>query len=287
MMRWLPVLLCLIAECSEPPSALPQTDDLNRPVPVTMTVSPVDGAELVRVPAATFVMGADDGLFAEAPAHRVRLPAFYIDRLEVTNARFARFVQASGRRPQGPWRRGFMPGGEDHPVRFVTWHDADAYCRWASRTLPTEAQWELAARGPGARRYPWGDVWRDGLARLAEDVVAGPGPAGALTDGAGPSGALDLTGNVWEWTADWYDRWYYRRLLGNIAVEPRGPPDGAPPEERFMTAGTAPGNERSTLKSIRGGGWSTPPVMARASRRLFGRPDAWFNDTGFRCAQEL
>ena len=120
MMRWLPVLLCLIAACSEPPSALPQTDDLNRPVPVTMTVSPVDGAELVRVPAATFVMGADDGLFAEAPAHRVRLPAFYIDRLEVTNARFARFVQASGRRPQGPWRRGFMPKGKRKERPLVT-----------------------------------------------------------------------------------------------------------------------------------------------------------------------
>lgn len=249
----------------------------------------VDGAELLLVPGGEFTMGSDAGAFDERPAHRVRVASFLIDRTEVTNTRFEAFVARSGYRPEGPWRLGAGPGLEQHPVRFVSWFDAAAYCRWAGRALPTEARWELAARGRDGHTYPWGDRFLPGLAWTDAGVDAGPVATGSFAQGAAACGALDLAGNVWEWVADWYDRHLYESLPQDaVAVEPAGPPDGAPPEERFVRNGTAAGNERSTLKAIRGGGWASPGVDdARGSRRMWGNPRSWFDDTGFRCSLAL
>ena len=252
-------------------------------------VSSLDGASLVYVPAAEFTRGAEGAHHDEAPPHRVQVAAFLIDRLEVTNARYQRYLDDSGATPRGPWWRGAGQGHADHPVRFVTWHDALAYCQWAGRTLPSEVQWELAARGPRSLTYPWGPKWRDGLARVDLAVDAGPSTVGAYPGGASPCGAMDMAGNVWEWVHDWYDRYYYQRFADiPVAAEPRGPEDGAPPEPRFVDSGTAAGNERSTRKVIRGGGWVRPGrYHARGSRRMWGNPAYWFNDTGFRCALPL
>ena len=252
-------------------------------------ISQRDGAELVRVPGATFTMGSDDGAFDERPAHRVRVGDLLIDRFEVTNARFDAFVRQTGYRSQGPWRRGAGAGADQHPVRFVTWFDATAYCDHVGRVLPTEAQWELAARGPDGNTWPWGEQWCSGCARTDAGVDDGPTDVGSFPQGAGPSGAEDLAGNAWEWVADWYDRHYYESFdPDEVAVEPAGPPDGAEPEPRFVQTNTAAGNERSTLKAIRGGGWSSQGAeYARGSRRMWGNPQTWLNDTGFRCALPL
>ncbi|MCX5797014.1 MAG: formylglycine-generating enzyme family protein [Elusimicrobia bacterium] len=259
-----------------------------------------DGMELVPVPEGSFLMGSAQGSYDEAPPHKVRLGAFLIDRLEVSNAQFQRFIKEAAYSPEGPWQRGAGPGSEELPVRFVTWHDAAAYAAWAGRALPTEAQWEFAARGTDGRTYPWGNEWKEGMARTApradetkeglahvdSDVLAGPARVGSLPQGASPYGALDMAGNVWEWVADWYDRYYYEALAARgVARDPKGPEDGAPPEERFARTGTAAGNERSTRKVIRGGGWMEPgQENMRSSKRMWGDPRHWFNDTGFRCA---
>ncbi len=238
--------------------------------------------DMVKVPAGSFLMGYAGGAYDEQPVHRVTLAGFSIDRHEVTNGEFEQFVAASRHVPEGPWKRGVDVAGKRHPVRFVTWHDAKAYCEWAGKRLPTEAEWEYAARGTDGRLYPWGPAWDPAAAHTDLPPSAGPTEVGSLVAGTSPFGAVDMAGNVWEWVADWYDRWYY---ASSEPRNPTGPSDGSQPEQRFRDAGTAPGNERSTVKAIRGGGWAGPGSdMVRATRRMFGRPDAWFDDTGFRCA---
>jgi formylglycine-generating enzyme required for sulfatase activity len=248
-----------------------------------------DGMELVHVPAGAFLMGSANGHYSERPAHQVYLDAYLIDIHEVTNAQFEKFVSESGYQPHGPWKRGFQDGQEEHPVRFVTWHDAKAYADWAGRELPTEAMWEKAARGPAGHVYPWGPTWKQRAAHTDLAVDAGPGPVGAYPNGASPYGCLDMGGNVWEWVNDWYDRYYYERFRGEmLARNPQGPKDDAPPETRFVRTNTAAGNERSTRKVIRGGGWvSSGQENLRCSKRYWGNPKYWFNDTGFRCAISL
>lgn len=241
---------------------------------------------MVLVPAGEFVMGSNSGCYDERPAHKVDLDTFLIDKHEVTNAQFERFVKSAGYHPQGPWRRGFGPGAANCPVRFVTWYDAGAYARWAGRRLPTEAQWEKAASGGQGLTYPWGAEWKNGVSRAGADVEAGPVPVGSFPGGASRYGCLDMAGNVWEWVADWYDRYYYESSPATTR-NPAGPPDGAPPEERFVKSKTAAGNERSTRKVIRGGGWAGGSDNARCARRMWANPRYWLNDTGFRCAVTL
>jgi len=252
-------------------------------------VSESDGMELVLVPAGAFLMGSTDGHFSERPAHQVYLDAYLIDVHEVTNGQFEKFVADSDYQPQGPWRRGYGAGQADYPVRFVTWYDAKAYADWAGRELPSEAMWEKAARGESGLVYPWGSAWKLRVARVDLDVDAGPGKVGSFPAGASPYGCLDMAGNVWEWVADWYDRFYYERFRGELlARNPQGPRDAAPPEERFVKTNTAGGNERSTRKVIRGGGWvKSGTENSRCAKRSWGNPRYWLNDTGFRCAISL
>jgi len=327
---------------------------------------------MVLVPAGEFTMGSADGGMDEAPAHRVRLSSFYIDRCEVTNAQFAAYVRAAGAfdHVEGPWFRTSVEGCVDviahsrqhHPdpatagkreaarwqaavlalraqvggetapdgdavqqaiaaqaalpVRFVTWRDAAAYARHVGKRLPTEAEWEKAARGTDARVYPWGNDWRPqscctGLAppqaavfdpyrfdaagtRLADGTLPGPSPVGRFAAGQSPYGALDMAGNLWEWTADWYGERTYQGRDG--AVDPKGPEglaDGKLPEPTSDTAllgNPAQGREEHTRKVIRGGGWSGPPNRAafdaRTARRSWSNPSYWHGDVGFRCAMD-
>ncbi len=176
--------------------------------------------ELVSIPAGQFIMGSTpeevkdlgDYFQAETPQHSVELPAYQIGRYPVTNLEYKAFVEATGRRPPSHWEGGQLPDAlADHPVVNLSWEDAAAYCDWLAQTtgkpyrLPTEQEWERAARGTDGRRYPWGNEWDEKLANTRE---AGPGattPVGQYSPtGDSPVGCADMAGNVWEWTASWF-----------------------------------------------------------------------------------
>jgi formylglycine-generating enzyme required for sulfatase activity len=199
----------------------------------------LDG-QMVTVPAGDFLMGSDRDRTDERPQRRVYLDAFAIDRYEITDVQYQRFVEAVGPTPPPYWKDGgYPPGQETHPVVGVSWEDADAYCRWAGKRLPTEAEWEKACRGTDGRRYPWGNAWDP--RRLNVDLTrhepaagdevfawddawaileAGPvsplqprlDPVESHPEGASPYGVLDASGNASEWVADWYNWAGYRGL---------------------------------------------------------------------------
>jgi len=165
---------------------------------------------MVRIPAGDFRMGSDDRLADEGPQHTVRLDDYFIDRYEVTNLQYQAFIEATARRaPDHFEQRALPPGKADHPVTFVTWFDARDYCAWAGKRLPSEQEWEKAARGTQARIFPWGDEFDIRAAntpvrwaRLGRE--GDTAPIGAFPAGASPYGLQDMSGNVWEWTASWY-----------------------------------------------------------------------------------
>ncbi|MHB9109328.1 MAG: formylglycine-generating enzyme family protein [Armatimonadota bacterium] len=252
--------------------------------------NPKDGAAMVWVPAGTFRMGSGirDGLrdaagrrdwramrdvawgrlrgakegSDESPYHTVYLDGYWIYQYEVTVAQYRQFCRVTGRAmpdtPPWGWR-------DDDPIVNVTWHDAVAYAAWAGASLPTEAQWEKAARGPDGRVYPWGNAW--GGARCCNSVdgsASSPSPVGSFPAGAGPYGAQDLAGNVWEWCADWYDETYYQHAPRR---NPAGPATGA-------------------ARVLRGGSWgySDPRDFRTTLRTRYIPPLSWSCDLGFRCA---
>lgn len=241
---------------------------------------------MVVVPAGEFQMGTDEvdetdfaeeqgipkpWLVDEGPAHQVYLPEYYIDRYEVTNAQYAKFVQATKHPPPSYWENDTYPTGADpYPVVMVTWQDAQDYCQWKKGRLPTEAEWEKAARGTDGRPYPWGrefDVKKANIGGTAGDVT----PVGSYVFGQSPYGAFDMIGNVWEWTADWYK-----------------PYPGSTHKSKEY------GQQR---KVIRGNSWTSighfaPEILeelvkrhSTATFRLFASPDSTITDVGFRCVQ--
>jgi len=227
-----------------------------------------DGAPMVLIPAGEFTMGSDKGDDDEEPIHRLFLDSFYMDKFEVTNGRFAKFVEAIQSEP--PW--GFADQETpvvhaDQPVRWVNWMDAWGYCLWAGKRLPTEAEWEKAARGTDGRIYPWGNEPPTplhavfGLKEGAETVS----PIGNRTQGRSPYGAHDLAGNLYEWVADWYDDAFYTT---NPTVNPRGPLQG-------------------TTKVQRGGSYINTPYRLRSSFRTKADPTEHEPNVGFRCAQDV
>lgn len=198
--------------------------------------------DMVLVPEGEFIMGQDQGAneVDERPMHRVWLDAFYIDRTEVTNAQFKAFCDATNRiYPNNPyWDSDYFLGKPDHPVVNIIYEQARAYCEWASKRLPTEAEWEKAARGTDGRIYPWGNVWQEGLANLAgdndgQDRFYRTSAVGSFPAGASPYGTVDMIGNVWEWVADWYDPSYYAR---SPQRNPLGPAEAM--RERVVRGGS-------------------------------------------------
>jgi formylglycine-generating enzyme required for sulfatase activity len=188
---------------------------------VPWAASALDVVEMVRIPAGEFIMG-DDGPEADAdeqPVARVFVDTFWIDRVEVTHARYRRCVESGG--CTVPIGGGVSdPGRADHPVDLVSWEQAVAYCRWVGKRLPTEAEWEKAARGEDGRRYPWGDRFDAG--RASGGYAAGTAAVGQYAAGASPFGALDMAGNVWEWTSSLYRAYPYDAGDGREAPAARG-----------------------------------------------------------------
>ncbi len=231
--------------------------------PRVLTLLEALGYPLCQVPAGEFWMGSDADRSDERPRHRVQLAEYWIDRHPVTNAQFARFAQETGFAGNA-WRDAFTPGKEGHPVVNVSWEDATAYAAWCGKRLPTEAEWEKAARGTDARRYPWGDRW-DGT----KCNVGGRGttPVGAFLEGLSPCGCQDMAGDVWEWVGDWYHAGYYAR---SPKKDPLGPETG---QDRVM----------------HGGSWFSRRPRARAAYRGHARSHGRGDDVGFRvvCASPI
>jgi len=166
---------------------------------------------MINVIAGRYTVGRDGADPLEQPEHKVDLPAFYIDRSEVTNADYLKFVQATGYKAPSNWNGSSIPDGRaNFPVTGVTWQDATAYAQWAGKRLPTEAEWEAAARGADGRIYPWGNEWRSGVANIGqkpdkptpEQYPTALKEVGQFPQGKSPTGAVDMIGNAWEWVAD-------------------------------------------------------------------------------------
>ncbi|HXJ52961.1 MAG TPA: SUMF1/EgtB/PvdO family nonheme iron enzyme [Burkholderiales bacterium] len=225
-----------------------------------------DGAPTVLIPAGLFIMGDD----RVSPRRRIYVDAFRMDKYEVTVGRYAKFLQSTGNmRPPEEWDTVDVKLQAELPVVGVDWQDAASYCLWAGKRLPTEAEWEKAARGGDERRYPWGNdaptadhatfgkpyrnpVYKDGVARV-----------GAHPKGASPFGIHDLSGNAGEWVADWYADSFPRSDVRN----PKGP-------------------ERGEGKVVRGGGWYDGPDRITATRRMHSNLQNRADDVGFRCASD-
>jgi serine/threonine-protein kinase len=208
------------------------------PKPDVLTITAPIHLELVRVPAGEFLMGSDpakdeDARDSEQPQHIIKLPEFYIGRCLVTNAQYAAFVQATGHSTPFYWRSNdkFPLGKEHHPVAQVSWKDAVAFCRWLSREinkvvqLPSEAEWEKAARGTDGRIYPWGDKLPTVSLCNFDDYFHDTTPVGHYSPlGDSPYGCADMAGNVWEWTRSAWRRDYF--VKNSVFGYPYDPGDG-------------------------------------------------------------
>ena len=243
-----------------------------------------DGSTVIKIPAGTFTMGSNDG-DDEKPVHLVYLDEYYIDKHEVTNRQYKQFCDATGRsNPSDPDFLGmtnYFTNFPDYPVVNVSWDDATAYCRWAGKRLPTEAEWEKAARGTDSRKYPWGNSapgssrngnFADESAKRRyadwtiingyDDGYVNTAPVGTFPSGASPYGCLDMAGNVWEWSSDWYSNDYYGQSASN---NPSGPSSGS-------------------ARVFRGGSWGGNARYMRCAGRYRHEPSARYDGLGFRCA---
>lgn len=269
-------------------------------------VSPAQEQEMVLLRGGEFMMGTDNGFPYEGPSHRVKVKPFWIDRTEVTNRAFQKFVKATGYVTEAErlgwsgvfdpaakswvgakganWQRPEGPGSSikdrpNHPVVHVSWSDAQAYAHWADKRLPTEAEWEFAARaGLADAEYAWGNelapkgrfranTWQGTFPAHDEGSDGHASPAPVQSYPANGYGLYDMAGNVWEWTEDWYAADYYEH--SDSATDPRGPKSG-------------------TEKVIRGGSWLCAENYCtgyRVAARQKSPPDSGLNNLGFRCAR--
>jgi formylglycine-generating enzyme required for sulfatase activity/AmiR/NasT family two-component response regulator len=219
--------------------------------PIPTRVKPVlldhqpraDIGEMITIPAGEFIMGGDDpNVLSE---RQVNLSAFEIDKYEVTNAQYHQFVEETDH--SAPW--GSYPAEQaDYAVTGISWEDAKAYCEWAGKRLPTEAEWEKAARGTDGQIYPWGNEWANDLANTKEGGFGGVMPVGSYPDGASPYGVEDMAGNVWEWVEDW-------------------------------------SNSAQDAKVMRGGAWNALRQWTQTYTRNWNRPGNTLDNLGFRCVR--
>ncbi len=221
-----------------------------------------DDVEMVAIPAGEFIMGSDDPEADdnEKPASKVTVGPFSIDKFEVTNARYTRCMEAGI--CTRPPNRGYDDSTRANlPVTIVSWQQAVAYCRWVGKRLPTEAEWEKAARGTDGRRYPWGNTFEAERANAGYSVPSIT-PVGNYPKGASPYGVMDMAGNVWEWTSSLYTPYPYDPNDGREDLNARG------------------------SRVERSGSWYHPVWHARTTRRTaIGHVYRRINDLGFRCAK--
>jgi formylglycine-generating enzyme required for sulfatase activity len=238
--------------------------------------------DMALIPAGEFIMGSDDvdtsgkseefgfnepWYLPEHPQHKVHLKAFYIDLYEVNNGKYKAYLMGTGRVVKNELTKLLQPMQllvNEHPVRHVTWYDADHYCRSVGKRLPTEAEWEKAARGTEGLEYPWGNDWHADYLNNGgrESQVT---PVGSFSQGRSPYGVFDLAGNVMEWVADWYEAY---------------------PGSDYQSPKYGQQN-----KVVRGGGWGgvghyVIPHYFRGAYRYNFPPDGGYNDVGFRCAMD-
>lgn len=219
---------------------------------------------MVPVEAGWFWMGQDDGPRSNRPQHRVYLDGYFIDRTEVTRAEFAEFIEA-GMLPDSTWDAVILRADPDLPATGILWQEADAYCRWAGKRLPTEAEWEKAARGTHKRIYPWGSRWDSEKANTQESAIGGVIAVGSYPDGASPYGAQDMIGNAAEWVADTFDFSYYTYA-----------PDHNPPGPSIVMD-----------HGLRGGSYASPREYATVYFRDSSHSVRPNIRVGFRCAQTM
>jgi len=236
--------------------------------------------EMVFIPAGPFLMGSseedEEGIGSEFgtvkplymdehPLHRVMVAAFWIDKYEVNHLHYKQFVENTASRPPGSWPEGQFPLPYAHyPVTYISWYEAKRFCEWAGKRLPTEAEWEKAARGTDGRRYPWGNEFDPSKANTGESDPRELAPVGSFEMGKSPYGVHDMVGNVWEWVDDWYHPY----------------PGNAYQSEAF-------GEKNKVLK---GGSWGGTghyalKIFYRIPYRLYAPPEDAYPDGGFRCAK--
>ena len=256
---------------SPTPTAVSTPTNTSTPTPDigSTQTSPLDGMALVYVPEGSFLMGYSGGYDDEQPQHSIMLDAFWIDKTEVTISMYDLCVEAGT--CKSPHRHTSNaidnyygnPKYANYPIIYVSWIDAQTYCTWAGRRLPTEAEWEKAARGTDGRIYPWGnnppDKSLENFGNNIEDVTK----TGSYPAGASSYGALDMAGNIWEWTADWYDQNYYSQ---SPDLNPLGPDSG-------------------TKRVLRGGSWNYAASGSRSTYRLAKEPTFSSYETGIRCVR--
>ena len=263
-----------------PPTATPTATPVPAPQLGDTWTRPADGMTLHYVPAGEFQMGSTDAQIAaviedcvaanndrescegwynrEKPMRTVVLDAFWIDRTEVTNAQYQKCV-AAGECAASAFANDTKYNGATQPVVGVDWHNAAAYCDWAGAQLPTEAQWEYAARGPEGLKYPWGNQAPTCALVNYDRCVGKTAPVGSYPDGASWVGALDMAGNVWEWVADWFGTY--------------------PSERQSNPTGPASGE----FKVVRGGSWYSTVRNVRTAYRGWFTPSNRGDSLGFRC----
>ena len=218
---------------------------------------------MVYIAGGEFLMGSDDGDEYERPAHKVFVASFFMDITEVTREAYQQFVNATGHRAPSQWpNNSYPPGTAKLPVTGVDWYDADAYAKWVKKRLPTEEEWEFAARSYDGRRYPWGSNWSRGAANAGDSSAQQVVSVGSFARGKTPSGLMDLAGNVWEWTSS------------DLVAYPNGKLSEKPSGE---------------LKIVRGGSWQEPTNQITTTYRgyLLASGAGDYSATGFRCVSEV
>ena len=273
VMAQMSVLLTQTASFQTPVVTLTPTPE---PLPVITEIQDDQGAEMIFIPAGDFTMGSAIQS-EEKPPHSVFLDAFFIDKYEVTNAQYKVCVQSGSCTPPHERKSGQRSSYynnssfAEYPVIYVDWEQAKTYCEWRGGRLPTEAEWEKAARGVDGRKYPWGNQAPDcalanyGSDELLADACVGDSSAvGSYPQGASPYGVLDMAGNVWEWVQDWFRDDYYSSM--DTWFNPPGPDSGE-------------------SRGLRGGGYTSERVTLRASYRGFMFPEITDEVIGFRCVR--